>query len=91
MLYRLYVNGVYMYCSDSVESIEDFIDTYFTLIEDMLYDQVRDTDVNRALDKLMSGDYKTVTASRKAASACRNWKRSSIVSAVPVRTLEDIF
>lgn len=61
MLYRLYVNGVYMYCSDSVESIEEFIDTYFTLIEDMLYDQVRDTDVNRALDKLMNGDYKTVT------------------------------
>lgn len=59
MLYRLYVNGLYMYCSDSVESTEEFIDMYFTLIEDMLYDQARDTDVNRVLEKLTSGDYKT--------------------------------
>lgn len=61
MLYRLYVNSIYMYCSDSVESTEEFIDMYFTLIEDMLYDQVQDTDVNRVLDKLTNHDYKTAT------------------------------
>lgn len=59
MLYRLYVNKVYMYCSDSVDSTEEFIDMYYTLIEDMLYDQCRDTDVNRVLDKLCNGDYTT--------------------------------
>ena len=59
MLYRLYVNQVYVMCNDWCESTEEFVDFYITMIEDTLYDNFKNTDVERATEKLSNRDYTT--------------------------------
>lgn len=59
MMFRLYVNQIMVFNSDSVESVGECIDTWFTLMSDMFYNQARDTDMNRVLEKLNNGEYQT--------------------------------
>lgn len=61
MLYRLYVNQIYIMCSDQEDSVEEFIDMYISIINDMMYDNFHGTDVDRATDKLNNGEYTTAT------------------------------
>ena len=61
MLYRLYVNGVYVMCNDWCESVDEFVDFYISMIEDTLYDNFKNTDVVRATEKLNNHDYEIAT------------------------------